>query len=179
MPEDASRCKPSRRLQQQVGIRRRRRGYLRAEQNRRSIPWHIALRDGAESDLRRDFLLLGTRQTRLPPSFAAGRGCARNECPGRPRPATGPPLYGVIGRAKGSVEGFDYSEAIKSKGGKWTYADLDQFLADPKAYAQGTKMAFAGERDPVKRADIIGYLRTLADAPPPKPPDDPEGPPRK
>jgi cytochrome c len=87
----------------------------------------------------------------------------------------GPPLYGVVGRAKGSVQGFDYSEAIKSKGGKWSDADLDQFLANPKAYAQGTKMAFAGESDPAKRADIIGYLHTLSD----KPPDNPEPPPAK
>jgi cytochrome c len=77
----------------------------------------------------------------------------------------GPPLYGVVDRPKGSVAGFDYSEAIKSKGGEWTYADLDQFLTNPKAYAQGTKMTFAGEPDPAKRADIIDYLHRLSDKP--------------
>jgi cytochrome c len=81
----------------------------------------------------------------------------------------GPPLYGVVNRPKGSIAGFDYSDAIKSKGGKWTYADLDQFLANPKSYAQGTKMAFAGESDPAKRADIIAYLHTLSDNPEPLP----------
>jgi cytochrome c len=81
----------------------------------------------------------------------------------------GPPLYGVVDRPKGSVAGFDYSEAIKSKGGEWTYADLDQFLTNPKAYAQGTKMTFAGEPDPAKRADIIDYLHTLSDKPEPLP----------
>ncbi len=81
----------------------------------------------------------------------------------------GPPLYGVVGRAKGSVQGFDYSDAIQSKGGKWTYAALDQFLADPRGYAPGTKMTFAGESDPAKRADIIGYLHTLSDNPEPLP----------
>jgi cytochrome c len=81
----------------------------------------------------------------------------------------GPPLYGVVGRTKASVQGFNYSDALKSKGGKWTYGDLDQFLANPKAYAQGTKMTFAGEADPIKRADIIDYLRTLADNPEPLP----------
>ncbi len=75
----------------------------------------------------------------------------------------GPPLYGVAGRAKGSARGFDYSEALKSKGGVWTDADLDSFLADPKAFAPGTKMTFAGESDPAKRADIIAYLRSLPD----------------
>ena len=64
---------------------------------------------------------------------------------------------------------FDYSETLKSKGGKWTDDDLDQSLANPKAYAQGTKMAFAGESAPGKRADIIAYLRTLSDNPKPLP----------
>ena len=81
----------------------------------------------------------------------------------------GPPLYGVVDRTKASVQGFNYSDALKSKGGKWTYGDLDQFLTNPKAYAQGTKMTFAGEADPMKRADIIDYLHTLADNPEPLP----------
>lgn len=81
----------------------------------------------------------------------------------------GPTLYGVVDRPKGSVSGFDYSEAIKSRGGNWTYADLDQFIANPKAYAQGTKMAYAGEQDPAKRADIIEYLHSLSDNPEPLP----------
>ncbi|HUI21800.1 MAG TPA: cytochrome c family protein [Methylocella sp.] len=81
----------------------------------------------------------------------------------------GPPLYGVVDRTKGSVEGFAYSDSIKAKGGKWTYADLDQFLADPKSYAPGTKMTYAGEADPKKRADIIDYLHTLSNNPEPLP----------
>ncbi len=81
----------------------------------------------------------------------------------------GPPLYGVVGRAKASVGGFDYSDALKSKGGAWTYADLDEFITNPRAYAAGTKMTFAGESDPAKRADIIAYLRSLSDTPEPLP----------
>ena len=81
----------------------------------------------------------------------------------------GPPLYDVVDRPKAIVNGFSYSDAIKSKGGKWTYADLDQFLADPKGYAPGTKMTFAGEADPIKRADIIDYLHILSDSPEPLP----------
>jgi cytochrome c len=57
----------------------------------------------------------------------------------------------VVGRAKSSVQGFENSEALKSKGGNWTYAYLDLFLANPYAFAQCTKMAFAGERDPAMR----------------------------
>jgi cytochrome c len=84
-------------------------------------------------------------------------------------PKVGPPLYGVVGRPKGSVAGFAYSDAMKAKGGDWTYDDLDQFLANPKGFVSGTKMAFAGEPDPQKRADIIDYLRTLSDTPVPLP----------
>jgi len=75
----------------------------------------------------------------------------------------GPPLFGILDRPKGAFAGFAYSDSLKAKGGVWTLDDLDHFLADPKAYASGTKMTFAGERDPGKRADIIAYLRTLSD----------------
>ncbi len=81
----------------------------------------------------------------------------------------GPPLYGIVERPKDSVAGFAYSDALKAKGGTWTYEDLDLFLTNPKAFAQGTKMAFAGEADPAKRADLIDYLHSLADNPEPLP----------
>lgn len=84
-------------------------------------------------------------------------------------PKSGSLLFGVVGRAKGSVQGFEYSEALKSEGGNWTYADLDLFLANPKAFAQDTKMAFAGESDPAKRADTIDYLHSLSENPEPLP----------
>jgi cytochrome c len=79
----------------------------------------------------------------------------------------GPPLYGVVDRALGSVAGFAYSESIKAKGGEWTAAALDEFLANPKGYASGTKMTYAGEKDPGKRADLIAYLATLSENPKP------------
>jgi cytochrome c len=81
----------------------------------------------------------------------------------------GPPLYGVVGRAKGSIAGFEYSDAIKGKGGTWTYEDLNAFITSPKTYAAGTKMAYGGEASAAKRADIIDYLHTLSDAPEPLP----------
>ena len=77
----------------------------------------------------------------------------------------GPDLYGVVDRDKASVSGFDYSSALKAKGGKWTFADLDTWLTSPSKYASGTKMGYAGEEDPQKRADIIRYLDTLAATP--------------
>ena len=47
----------------------------------------------------------------------------------------GPPLYGVVGRAKASIAGFAYSDALKQKGGEWTFEDLDKFIANPKGYS--------------------------------------------
>ncbi len=81
----------------------------------------------------------------------------------------GPPLYGVVDRPKGEVAGFDYSAGLKGKGGNWTFDDLNQFLTNPKGYITGTKMGYAGEADAGKRADILAYLRSLADAPVPLP----------
>jgi cytochrome c len=80
-----------------------------------------------------------------------------------------PPLYGVVGRPKGSFAGFQYSDGMKAKGGNWTYDDLDAFITNPKAFVPGTKMGFSGEPNPHKRADIIDYLHTLSDKPEPLP----------
>ena len=81
----------------------------------------------------------------------------------------GPNLYGVIGRTLASHAGFNYSAALKGKGGEWSYEALDQFVHNPKGYAPGTIMAFAGVARPEERADLLAYLRTLADAPAPLP----------
>jgi cytochrome c len=81
----------------------------------------------------------------------------------------GPPLYGVVGRAKGSVPGFAYSDGLKGKGGNWTYEELYQFITKPSAYVPGTKMTYPGEADAQKKADIEAYLQTDADAPVPFP----------
>lgn len=81
----------------------------------------------------------------------------------------GPHLYGVVARAKGSVAGFGYSDAMKAKGGDWSFQALDAFIANPKADVPGTKMAYGGEKDAEKRANILAYLRTLSDNPAPLP----------
>lgn len=81
----------------------------------------------------------------------------------------GPPLYGIVGRPVASISGFGYSEAIKGKGGNWTLEAINSFITAPKVYANGTKMAYPGQPDPAKRADILDYLNTLADSPAPLP----------
>ena len=82
----------------------------------------------------------------------------------------GPNLYGVLGRALGAVGDFGgYSDAIKSKGGEWSYEALAEFLHAPRGYLPGTRMVFNGVSDNATLADLIAYLRSLADSPAPLP----------
>jgi len=81
----------------------------------------------------------------------------------------GPNLYGVVGRERASEPGFNYSTAMKAKTGKWTYDDLNKFIANPKGFIPGTAMGFAGIQKDSERADVIDYLRTLSDNPVPLP----------
>jgi cytochrome c len=81
----------------------------------------------------------------------------------------GPNLWGIVDRDRASVAGFNYSAAIKAKGGKWTYDELNKFIANPKGYINGTAMGFAGIPKDGERADVIDYLHTLADNPAPLP----------
>jgi cytochrome c len=78
---------------------------------------------------------------------------------------TGPNLWGIVARPVGSVDGFAYSPVIKAKGGNWNWDGLTAYLHDPKGYAPGNKMAFAGIKDAGELADLLAYLRTLADKP--------------
>ena len=73
----------------------------------------------------------------------------------------GPALWGVVDRSVGAVAGFTYSEALGSHGGNWDYEELNGFLENPKKYAEGTNMAFAGLRKASDRANIIAYLDSL------------------
>src|SRR6516165_8157928 len=81
----------------------------------------------------------------------------------------GPNLWGVVGDHKGEGRGFNFSAAMKAKGGTWTDDDLNQFLTNPKGFVPGTAMGFAGVTKDSERADIIAYLRTLSDNPVPLP----------
>lgn len=81
----------------------------------------------------------------------------------------GPNLWDIVGRKKASHAGFSYSSAMTAKGGDWTYEDIDHMIFKPTTYVKGTKMAFAGLPKEQERADVIAYLRTMADTPKPLP----------
>lgn len=77
----------------------------------------------------------------------------------------GPVLNKVFGRKAGTAEAFAYSDAMKAAGGKgltWTDETIDKYLADPRGFVEGNKMAFVGLRDPADRKDIIAYLKKYA-----------------
>jgi len=84
-------------------------------------------------------------------------------------PTVGPNLWGVVNRPKASYPGFGYSEAMKKKGGDWSFTELAHFLQNPKTFVSGTKMVFAGLPTTNDEADLIAYLATLADTPVPLP----------
>jgi cytochrome c len=81
----------------------------------------------------------------------------------------GPNLYDVVGRKIASVEGFNYTPAMKAHEGNWTYEQLDALIHNPQAFAPGTMMAFPGVPDVKKRANIIAFLRSNSDNPAPLP----------
>ncbi|TPQ30854.1 cytochrome c family protein [Bradyrhizobium guangdongense] len=82
----------------------------------------------------------------------------------------GPNLYGVVGEPRGEGRGgFNFSAAMKGKGGTWTIDDLNKFIANPKGFIPGTAMGFAGIQKDSERADVIAYLNSLSDSPKPLP----------
>jgi cytochrome c len=88
--------------------------------------------------------------------------------------ALGPALYGVMGNPIASHPGFAFTDALKSKGGTWDWETMSTLLANPKKFAPGTKMTFAGLSNPQDRADVMLFLNSrdnapLAVPPPPAP----------
>jgi cytochrome c len=70
----------------------------------------------------------------------------------------GPHLVGIFGRPAGSVEGFKYSDAMKESGITWNEETLAAYLANPRSYIKGNRMAFAGLKKEEDIADLLAYL---------------------
>lgn len=82
----------------------------------------------------------------------------------------GPNLWNIVNAPHAHIDGFAYSDALQAMADKpWTYEELNAFLADPRGYAPGNRMSFAGLRSADDRAAIIVYLRSLSDNPAPLP----------
>jgi cytochrome c len=79
------------------------------------------------------------------------------------RNGVGPNLYGIIGAKHAHAAGFNYSAAIRAMADKpWTYEEMNAWIANPRAYAPGNKMTYAGLASASGRADLIAYLRSIS-----------------
>lgn len=78
----------------------------------------------------------------------------------------GPSLMGIVGRPVATVEGYNYSPAMKTFGEvkTWDEATLAGYLADPKGVVKGTKMSFVGLKKAEDVANVIAYLKDPAAA---------------
>jgi cytochrome c len=81
------------------------------------------------------------------------------------RGLSGPTLRGIFGRRAGTLDGFDYSSAIREAGRQslvWTEATLDRFLEDPEALVPGARMGGVRLRDAAERRALIRWLQNAA-----------------
>lgn len=92
---------------------------------------------------------------------AAFRQCTICHATEPDRNLIGPSLAGVYGRKAGTVAGYPYSPALKQAGLTWDDAALDRFLAAPMTAVPGTRMTYAGLKDPAERKEVIAHLKTL------------------
>jgi cytochrome c len=73
----------------------------------------------------------------------------------------GPELNGLFGRPAGSVEGFNYSDAMKNSGITWDEATFKEYITDPKKRIPGNKMVFPGIKDELDRDDLAAYVASF------------------
>jgi cytochrome c len=78
-------------------------------------------------------------------------------CHSLDRDKEGPRLRGVYGRTAGAIESFQYSDALKKSGLKWTNENLDKWLSDTEKLVRDNDMAFHVEKAE-ERNEIIAYL---------------------
>ncbi|MDR3470229.1 MAG: cytochrome c family protein [Devosia sp.] len=74
----------------------------------------------------------------------------------------GPELNGLIGRPSGSIDGFNYSDAMKNAHLTWDVTTFETYIADPKALVPGTRMSFGGLKDQQDIKDLVAYLSQFA-----------------
>jgi cytochrome c len=73
----------------------------------------------------------------------------------------GPSLHGIVGKKSATIEGFQYSPAMKNADKTWDAKTLDEYLANPRGYIPNTKMVFPGLKDEGDRRNLITYLESL------------------
>lgn len=94
------------------------------------------------------------------------RKCRACHVADKPTNRVGPHLVDVLGRPAASVEGYNYSAAMKAKAAEglvWDAENLDAYLADPKGFIPGNKMVFPGLKKEDEREDVIAYLKATGE----------------
>jgi len=94
-----------------------------------------------------------------PAPFAICGVCHKTDA-GQPA-GVGPNLWGVGTRVSGTAPGYAYSPAMKAAKIKWSKAEIVNFITDPQKKVPGTKMIYAGQKDPTQAAAIADYLMSL------------------
>lgn len=112
---------------------------------------------GAQDDPAATPISSGGDATKGQRLFARCKACHNLTSAARSR--MGPNLDGLFGREAGAYEGYRYSKALAEADFIWTEDKLDQWLAQPKTFMPGNKMAFAGLRKEQDRKDLMAYLR--------------------
>ncbi len=128
--------------------------------------------DAAEAEKPVAFYLASADAAKGANVFKKCAAC-HNAAPGGPN-ALGPGLHGVMGSPIAAHPGFAFSDALKSVGGSWDWDKMSAWLANPKKFAPGTKMTFAGLSNPQERADLLVWLNSQGGKLTVPPPPDPE-----
>lgn len=114
--------------------------------------------EGAEAEKPIAFYLASADPAKGEQVFKKCTAC-HNADPGGAN-ALGPALFGVMGRPVASHPGFAYSDALKQVGGSWDWDKMSAWLANPKKFAPGNKMTFAGLSNPEERANVMAFLNS-------------------
>ncbi len=80
----------------------------------------------------------------------------------------GPHLNSLFGRKAASIEGYRYSDSLQraaSNGLEWHADTLSEYVKDPRTFASGTRMSYAGMKDEDERRDLLAFLRVYSDDP--------------
>ncbi len=114
--------------------------------------------EGAEAEKPIAFYLASADAAKGEAVFKKCAAC-HNADPGGAN-ALGPALFGTMGKPLASHAGFAYSDALKGVGGAWDWDKMSAWLANPKKFAPGTKMTFAGLSNPQDRADLMLWMNS-------------------